>query len=80
MGNFKLSSHADDDLEKIYEYTVSRYGVEQLDSYASILNQGIEDIAADPMRLRVKAVTISLRDAASTACSTITLSIVRRII
>ena len=52
MSDYVLANGAEDDLEKIAEYTVTRWGVEQARKYESILARHFEALADQGVRTK----------------------------
>jgi toxin ParE1/3/4 len=52
MSEYVLADGAEDDLEKIAEYTVDRWGVEQARKYGSILARYFEALADQDVRTK----------------------------
>lgn len=46
MSNYLLGPRADDQLDEIYEYTVTRWGADQADRYISLLFQYFSEVTA----------------------------------
>ena len=63
MENYRLSILAEDDLEGIFEYTYSHWGLEQACHYRDLIEGGLAELIADPERPKSKA-----RDDLLTGC------------
>lgn len=46
----RQSKEADKDLDNIWNYTAKVYGIEQAESYSSIIKQALRDIEQNPLR------------------------------
>lgn len=48
-GNYRLTSHAETDLEELFEYSVSNFGEVQADQYVAGMIARFEFLAANPL-------------------------------
>jgi toxin ParE1/3/4 len=55
VASYVLSEKADADLTSIYEYTLEKWGLEQLQIYQKHINQALELICQEPLSARSKA-------------------------
>ena len=51
MAKYDITKEATEDLYKIWEYTVDTWSEDQADTYYSLLEAGMNEIAEDPERM-----------------------------
>ena len=49
MGNYQLTNKADTELDKIYEYSILNFGVQQADKYFDTMQQVFHHLADNPL-------------------------------
>ncbi|MEM6603988.1 MAG: type II toxin-antitoxin system RelE/ParE family toxin [Pseudomonadota bacterium] len=61
---YELTLDAEEDLQKIFDYTLSKYGAQQLESYKNLLKTCTEDLAtgkAYTKKMDISASTVHIK-------------------